>query len=163
MLLKVDHSSRQALHDQLAGQLRAAISSGAVGPGDRLAPARELAAGLDVNVHTVLRALKTLKEEGLVDMRRGRGTVVTGTAPKMASLSGLAEQLVVEARRSGLGRREIIELVEAKCEHSSGRSGARDARLHRCSDRGSVRAVRRRVTRIGLHLTSIPLARRIPR
>lgn len=114
MLLKVDHSSNQALHDQLAGQLRAAIASGAVEPGQRLAPARELAAGLDVNVHTVLRALKTLKEEGLVDMRRGRGTVVTGTAPKMASLSELAERLVQEARRNGLDRREIIELVEGK-------------------------------------------------
>ncbi|MFW2382528.1 MAG: GntR family transcriptional regulator [Acidimicrobiales bacterium] len=114
MLLKVDHSSSQALHDQLAGQLRAAIAAGEVKPGERLAPARELAAGLDVNVHTVLRALKTLKAERLVDMRRGRGTVVTGIAPKMASLSELAEKLVVEARRSGLERHEIIELVEAK-------------------------------------------------
>ncbi len=114
MLLKVDHSSSQTLHDQLAGQLRAAISSGAVKPGERLAPARELAAGLDVNVHTVLRALKTLREEGLVDMRRGRGTVITGIAPKMASLSEMAERLVQEARRNGLDRREIIELVEGK-------------------------------------------------
>jgi DNA-binding transcriptional regulator YhcF (GntR family) len=114
MLLKVDHSSVQALHDQLAGQLRAAISVGAVKPGERLAPARELAAGLDVNVHTVLRALKTLREEGLVDMRRGRGTVVTGVAPKLASLSELAGQLVSEARRSGLNREEIIELVDAR-------------------------------------------------
>jgi DNA-binding transcriptional regulator YhcF (GntR family) len=47
-------------------------------------------------------------------MRRGRGTVVTGIAPKMASLSEMAERLVQEARRNGLDRREIIELVEGK-------------------------------------------------
>ncbi|NNE96046.1 MAG: GntR family transcriptional regulator [Acidimicrobiales bacterium] len=114
MLLKVDHSSAQALHDQLAGQIRAAIGSGDLRPGERLPPAREVAAGLDVNVHTLLRALKTLRDEGLVDMRRGRGTVVTGKAPAQARFSELADELVAEARRSGLDRNEIIKLVESR-------------------------------------------------
>lgn len=112
MILKVDHSSSQPLHDQIAGQIRAAISDGSVSAGDRLPPARELANGLDVNVNTLLRALQTLRDEGLLDMRRGRGTVVTGTAPKTARFVELAEQLVREARRSGLSRDQIIRLVE---------------------------------------------------
>ena len=112
MILKVDHSSSQPLHDQIAGQIRAAIADGSVAPGHRLPPARELAGGLDVNVNTLLRALQTLRDEGLLDMRRGRGTVVTGTAPAKARFVELAEQLVTEARRSGLSREQIIGLVE---------------------------------------------------
>lgn len=114
MILKVDHSSAQPLHDQIAGQLRAAIAGGTVNAGDRLPPARELAAGLDVNVNTMLRALKTLREEGLVDMRRGRGTVITGQAPRKARFVELAEQLVAEARHSGLSREQILQLVEER-------------------------------------------------
>lgn len=114
MILKVDHSSSQPLHDQIAGQIRAAIANGSVKPGDRLAPARELASGLDVNVNTLLRALQTLRDEGLLDMRRGRGTVVTGTAPTKARFVELAEQLVREARQSGLSKEQILRLVEER-------------------------------------------------
>lgn len=112
MILKVDHSSSQPLHEQIAGQFRAAIADGELTPGQRLAPARELATGLDVNVNTLLRALQTLRAEGLVDMRRGRGTVVTGTAPQGARFAQLAEQLVAEARRAGLSRQQVLKLVE---------------------------------------------------
>ncbi|MEM7273219.1 MAG: GntR family transcriptional regulator [Actinomycetota bacterium] len=112
MMLRVDHSSSQPLHDQIAGQLRAAIADGQLSAGERLAPARELAAGLDVNVNTLLRALQTLRAEGLVDMRRGRGTVVTGTAPQTVRFVQLAEQLVAEARRAGLSRQDVLRLVE---------------------------------------------------
>lgn len=114
MILKVDHSSAQPLHEQIAGQIRAAIADGSVAAGHRLPPARELASGLDVNVNTLLRALQTLRNEGLVDMRRGRGTVVTGTAPRKARFIELAEQLVVEARRNGLSREQILQLVEER-------------------------------------------------
>lgn len=38
--------------------------------GDRLPPARDLAAVLGVNPNTVLRALRTLREQGLVEFRR---------------------------------------------------------------------------------------------
>ena len=112
MLLRVDTNSAQPLHDQLAGQLRLAISQGDPGPGDRLPPARELAGSLGLNVHTVLRAFQTLRDEGLLEVRRGRGTIVTGTAPDLASLNHLARQLVAEARRAGLPDPDIRNLVE---------------------------------------------------
>lgn len=114
MLINIDHSSSQSLHDQIAGQIRAAIANGSLGPGDRLPPARELAAGLEVNINTLLRALQTLRDEGLLDMRRGRGTLVTGKAPSKARFVELAEQLVQEARLSGLSRGQILQLVEER-------------------------------------------------
>lgn len=114
MLLKVDLQSSQPLHDQLAGQLRMAIASGDPAPGDKLPPARDLANSLGVNVHTLLRAFKTLRDEGLLEVRRGRGTIVTGRAPEQANFVALAKELVTEARRSGLTDEKIRQLLEAQ-------------------------------------------------
>jgi len=112
MLLRVDTASSQSLHDQLAGQMRLAIANGDPAPGDKLPPARELAAGLGVNVHTMLRAFQTLRDEGLLEVRRGRGTIVTAQAPEQVNVVQIAHELVAEARRLGMTDERIHQLVE---------------------------------------------------
>ena len=82
--------------------------------GEKLPPARELATGLGVNVHTVLRAFQTLRDEGLLEVRRGRGTSVARDAKSTIRHVELARRLVSEARRAGLGNREILRLVEVQ-------------------------------------------------
>lgn len=114
MLLTVDLQSSHPLHDQLAGQLRQAISAGDPGPGEKLPPAKELAASLGVNIHTMLRAYKTLQDEGLLEVRRGRGTLVTNKAPQHVNVVSIAKQLVTEARHQGLGDSGIRQLLEAQ-------------------------------------------------
>jgi GntR family transcriptional regulator len=66
-VITIDPSSPIALHEQVAAALRRAITEGEAGPGDRLPPARDLAAVLGVNANTVLRALRTLRDEGLLE------------------------------------------------------------------------------------------------
>src|SRR5215831_19135586 len=61
----VDLSSPVPLHEQVAAAIRRAIADGEVGPGDRLPPARDLAAVLGVNANTVFRALRALRDEGV--------------------------------------------------------------------------------------------------
>lgn len=112
MLWRIDPQSPQPLHEQLAGQLRRGIATQQLVEGEKLPPARELAGGLGVNVHTVLRAFQTLRDEGLLEVRRGRGTSVARDAKSATRYVELARRLVREARRSGLGNREILELVE---------------------------------------------------
>ena len=114
MLWKVDTQSSQPLHEQLAGQVRRGIATRALAEGEKLPPAREIARGLGVNVHTVLRAFQTLRDEGLLEVRRGRGTSVAANAQPVTRHVELARRLVGEARRAGLEDREILQLVEVQ-------------------------------------------------
>ena len=82
--VQVDPSSSVPLNEQVAGLMRRAIAEGEAGPGERLPPARDLAAVLGVNSNTVLRALRALRDEGLLEFRRGRGITVAGDAPTRA-------------------------------------------------------------------------------
>lgn len=112
MLVRVDLSSAEPLHEQIAAQLRRALSEAKVRTGEHLPPARELAAALDVNMHTVLRAYATLRDEGLVEMRRGRGVTVCDSGGRgRARVVELARELLAEATRQGLGIRELKKLL----------------------------------------------------
>jgi DNA-binding GntR family transcriptional regulator len=63
---------------------RRAIADGEARPGERLPPAKDLAAVLGVNTNTVLRALRQLRDEDLLEFRRGRGITLTGTPEQSA-------------------------------------------------------------------------------
>jgi GntR family transcriptional regulator len=108
--VKVDRNEPLDLHEQVAAELRRAIADGAAAPGERLPPARDLAAVLDVNTNTVLRALRQLRDEGLLEFRRGRGISVTGT-PERGLVVAQAKELVRAARQHGYRVDELLQLI----------------------------------------------------
>ncbi len=108
--VNIDRSGSVPLHDQVAAQIRRAIADGEAGPGERLPLARDLAAVLGVNKNTVLRALHLLRDEGLLEFRRGRGITVSGT-PQRGAVLAQVRRLVEDARRQGYGRGEIIKMI----------------------------------------------------
>jgi DNA-binding GntR family transcriptional regulator len=108
----LDPADPTALHEQAAAQIRRAIAEGQAAPGERLPPARDLAAVLGVNRNTVLRALRLLREEGVVEFRRGRGITVTA-APQAATMVAAARDLLAQARRNGYDRDDLIRLIQA--------------------------------------------------
>jgi GntR family transcriptional regulator len=108
---KLDHSSSVPLFEQTAAEIRRAIADGEARPGERLPPARDLAAVLGVNSNTVLRALRALRDEGLLEFRRGRGITVIGTPERGAVIAG-ARDLVQLARRHGYRLDELIEVIQ---------------------------------------------------
>src|SRR5947209_1904865 len=105
----IDPSSPFPLHEQVAAAIRRAIADGEAGPGERLPPARDLAAVLGVNSNTVLRALRMLRDEGLLEFRRGRGITVVGT-PQQSAVVARAQELLRFARHHGYRHDELIEL-----------------------------------------------------
>ena len=109
--VKLDHDNPLDLHEQVAGEIRRAIADGEAKPGERLPPAKDLAAVLGVNTNTVLRALRALRDEGLLEFRRGRGITVVGTPEQSAVING-ARDLVQLARRHGYRLDELINLIQ---------------------------------------------------
>lgn len=103
VLFRIDPSSGISLFDQLAGSIRAAAIAGQLKQGERLPPARELAKSLDINVHTVLRAYQVLRDEGLIELRPGRGAIVA-QAPDSGyeAFNSAVAAVVEEARRLGI-------------------------------------------------------------
>ncbi|MEA2432731.1 MAG: hypothetical protein QOG54_188 [Actinomycetota bacterium] len=111
MLISIDPQNKEPLFEQISSQLRGEIARGEVRKGEQLPPARILAEGLDVNMHTVLRAYALLRDEGLIELRRGRGAVVSGPAKKQARLIQLAKQLATEARKQDISESELVRLL----------------------------------------------------
>ena len=110
--VKVDRDDPALLHEQVAAQIRRAIAAGEARPGDRLPPARHLAAVMNVNTNTVLRAARLLRDEGLLELRQGRGIRVTGTPARCTVLAEVAE-LVKLARRHGYTRTDLARMIES--------------------------------------------------
>ncbi len=109
--VKVNRQEGTDLYEQVAAELRRAIADGEATPGERLPPARDLAAVIGVNTNTVLRALRILRDEGLLEFRRGRGVTVAATPAKGAVIARAAE-LVRFARHHGYRREDLIRIIE---------------------------------------------------
>jgi GntR family transcriptional regulator len=100
------------LHEQVAADIRRAIADGEATPGQRMPQAKDLAAELGVNTNTVLRALRILRDEGLLEMGRGRSIRVSGTPAQGVVVTKLNE-LVEVARQHGYRREELIAMMRA--------------------------------------------------
>lgn len=99
------------LYEQVAAEVRRAIAEGEAKPGERMPLAKDLAKVLGVNTNTVLRALRILQDEGLLELRRGRGITVAGT-PERGAVLTRARELVAFARRNGYQPEELIAMIK---------------------------------------------------
>ena len=111
-LVPVDPGDPAPLHEQVAASLRRAIGDGECRPGERLPRASDLAAAFDINANTVLRALRTLRDEGLLEFRRGRGITVRDGVTGRGLVIAKARELVATARKAGLSREELVALIK---------------------------------------------------
>lgn len=113
VLFKVDPLAIEPLFAQLAAQVRAAVAAGYLKAGERLPSARDLAGSLEINLHTVLRAYQELRDEGLIELRRGRGAVVTERAGQdLAPLRRALALVATESRRLELSDETTIALLK---------------------------------------------------
>ena len=76
--MKIDPDSPEHPYVQLAGQIRDRIRLGRIGP--RMPSIMELASETDLSAATVKRALRVLRDEGLIYSVPGRGTFVKQNA-----------------------------------------------------------------------------------
>jgi GntR family transcriptional regulator len=130
MLIKPNPSLGVPIYLQLVEQVKHAIETGALRPGEQLPSIRPLAEELVINANTVAKAYRELEREGVVELRQGAGAFVAGTA--RAGRSGLekfrgAQPLVAETvqrlRARGLSDDEIRRLLEAELAGFSNAGG----------------------------------------
>jgi GntR family transcriptional regulator len=112
----IDAASPVPLHEQVAAAIRRAIADGEAAPGERLPPARDLAAVLGVNANTVFRALRRLRDERVVEFGRGRGVTVTGAGPQRSAVMAKARELAALGRRYGYRPEELAEILHQASE-----------------------------------------------
>jgi GntR family transcriptional regulator len=109
--VKIDRQDPTQLHQQVAAEIRRAIADGEAKPGEKLPPAKDLAAVLGVNTNTALRALRQLRDEGLLEFRRGRGITVTGT-PQQGAVITRAKELISFSRQQGYQLDELVRMIQ---------------------------------------------------
>jgi GntR family transcriptional regulator len=110
------------LHGRVAVSVRRAIASGELAPGDALPTARDLADAFGIHPNTVLRAYRSLRDEGTIELRAGRGAHVRRDlvdplavdGPVRRVLGDQVDALLVEASRYGVGPRELGALIEER-------------------------------------------------
>ncbi|MGO8872215.1 MAG: GntR family transcriptional regulator [Acidimicrobiales bacterium] len=110
--VKLQRTDSAPLHEQVAAEIRRDIANGDVETGQRLPPARHMAAVLGVHHNTVLRALRLLRDEGILEFRRGRGITVAGE-PERGVVAAQAKELVALARKHGLAREELVSMLQS--------------------------------------------------
>ncbi|WP_066517217.1 GntR family transcriptional regulator [Curtobacterium ammoniigenes] len=110
MFVLIDPGAPVPVFAQIAETIATQIATGALATGTRLPAARELANTIGVNVHTVLRAYQQLRDDGQVELRRGRGAIVTGarTADRVRDLVAAA---AAEAKANGIPIGTLLALV----------------------------------------------------
>ena len=111
MRIRLDPTIPGPLFEQLASSLRASVVDGRVAFGERLPAARELASALEVNVHTVLRAYRVLRDEGLIELHPGRGAVVAKRLGHHTALAGAI--IVAEKLRASIASVPMMTLAGA--------------------------------------------------
>jgi GntR family transcriptional regulator len=120
MLFRINSSLGTPIYLQLMEQVKHAIATAALRPGDQLPGIRPLAEELVVNPNTVAKAYRELEHEGVIELRHGAGAFVAAGAKgrKLSEKVRLAQPIVSAAidklRSRGLSDEEIRRLVEAE-------------------------------------------------
>ena len=120
MLFRTNPASGVPIYLQLMEQVKHAVETGALRPGEQLPGIRPLAEELVINPNTVAKAYRELEHEGVIELRHGAGAFVAATAPSkkltgaMRAGQGMVAEAIGKLRRRGITDDEIRRLFEAE-------------------------------------------------
>lgn len=130
MWLHIDPSSGTPIYRQIVDQVRQAVASGVLRPGDRLPSVREMAVELAVNPNTIAKAYQELERDGVIDTPRGKGSYVAdrdhslSDEERLRQFGEAVDRLVADAYRLRIDARTAEALLrERMAEAERRRSG----------------------------------------
>ena len=129
MRIRVEPGSGVPLGQQIMQQVRLAIASGRLAPGEQLPSARDLAEELRVNFHTVRKAYADLEATGVLRQERGKGTFVPDEVARLDGdalrelVRGHVQRLAADLAGAGTSLDEVERLVRAELRVAFGADG----------------------------------------
>ena len=124
MVLSIDAKSGVPFYRQIIEQVKFAVASGDLKPGDQLPTVRQLAVDISINPNTVIRAYRELEFEGLLDSQQGSGTFVSDKQPEIDAverqrmLDQIVTELLARASAYGFTLEEVLQGVRQRKEES---------------------------------------------
>ena len=118
--ITLDLKSGVPFYRQIIDQVRTAIATGRVDPGDRLPTVRQLAVDLSVNPNTVSRAYTELELTGLVETQMGSGTFVghkqvqQDEVERRRMLDQICQEFLSRASSYGFTLEDILENLKQR-------------------------------------------------
>ena len=120
MLFRPNPASGVPIYLQLMEQVKHAIATGALRPGEQLPGIRPVAEELVINPNTVAKAYRELEHEGVIELRQGAGAFVSDNAPskkdaeKLRAAQAAVAVTVEKLRGRGVADDDIRRLFEAE-------------------------------------------------
>src|SRR5262245_4932873 len=120
MLFRTNPSLGVPIYLQLMEQVKHAIETGALRPGEQLPGIRPLAEELVINPNTVAKAYRELEHDGVIELRNGAGAFVSAQAPakkttdKLRAAQGIVAAAIEKLHARGISDEEIRRLFEAE-------------------------------------------------
>ncbi|WP_105204132.1 GntR family transcriptional regulator [Neobittarella massiliensis] len=117
MHIIIRNSSGTPIYEQIVAQIKDAILTGGLAPGEALPSMRLLAKELKISVITTKRAYEELEREGFISTQQGRGSFVAERdlefvwEEKMRQLESQLEQAAATAKGCGVDRAEFVQLA----------------------------------------------------
>lgn len=130
MIISIDATNGLAIYDQIVRQIKFAIASEVVLPGELIPSVREMAKQTAVNPNTVSRAYRELQSESILEVVRGTGLQVTQGAVKQCrqDRQGLIQErlraVLLEAQQSQLEVDDIRQLIDTELARLNGKGTA---------------------------------------
>jgi GntR family transcriptional regulator len=122
MILRIDPASPKPVYQQIVDQVKYAVATGRLAPGDRLDPIRDVAVATRVNRNTIARAYLELEREGVIRTRVGQGSFIQGDAagPGKArarkALADAFDELLAQAHQFRMSEDEVLDLLKERMD-----------------------------------------------
>ncbi len=124
---RLDLHTGVPVYRQIVDQVRGAVASGALGPGDQLPTVRQLAVDLEVNPNTVVRAYRELEYDGLLETHQGTGTFISEQKMPRAGderqrqLGQIVSDAIARAGAAGFTVRDLLEQLRSAADEPNRR------------------------------------------
>jgi GntR family transcriptional regulator len=118
--IRIDLKSGVPFYRQIIDQVKAAMATETIGPGDRLPTVRQLAVDLSINPNTVSRAYTELELTGLVETQMGSGTFVGNRRVEQDDierrrvLDQICQEYLSRASTHGFTLDDVLENLEQR-------------------------------------------------